>query len=82
MKKILLIAGLAFFAASCGNKSKSVNAVVLGKSYGPVKVDTSKSVSVSNMLKKFEGQKEEMEFTFFAPSTNNAPPLIFPLADI
>ncbi|MEY3237252.1 MAG: hypothetical protein RI883_1353 [Bacteroidota bacterium] len=67
MKKLLFIVSLAFFAASCESKGSSENDVELGKSYGPVKVDTSKSVSVDEMLKTFEGQKAEMEFTFFAP---------------
>lgn len=65
MKKIFVIVSLAFVASSCGNKGTSENGVELGKSYGPNKVDTSKAISVSQMLKSFEGKTEEMEFTVF-----------------
>ena len=67
MKKLLFITSLAFIAVSCGDKGTPENGVELGKSYGPIKIDTSKAISVSQMLKSFEGKTKEMEFTFFAP---------------
>jgi len=70
MKKILFVTvtGLALLS-SCGDENKTDGAVAveLGKSYGPVKVDTSKSVTLDEMLSSFEAQKDEMEFTFKAP---------------
>jgi hypothetical protein len=36
-------------------------------SYGPVKVDMNKSISVSDMLKDFEGKSGRVEYTFEAP---------------
>ncbi len=66
MKKLLFIASLAFVAVSCGNKEKIEDqSIELGKSYGPIKIDTSKAISVSQMLKSFEGKTKEMEFTIF-----------------
>lgn len=70
MKTALLIAGLLFLTASCGNSESTEtkeNPIQLGKNYGPVKVDTSKAISVAEMLTEFEGKSEEMEFTFLAP---------------
>jgi hypothetical protein len=66
MKIVSICALSILFLASCGG-AKNENTVELGKSYGPVKVDTSKAVSVAEMLKAYEGKTEEMEFTLEAP---------------
>jgi hypothetical protein len=68
MKKILFFFIVSIALVSCGNKDSIMeNTIELGKSYGPVKVDTSKSVTLEEMLTSFEAQKGEMEFTFMAP---------------
>ena len=40
--------------------------IKLGKSYGEYKVDVKKAVSVADMVKTFEAQSDEMEFTIEA----------------
>jgi len=59
MKKVLLFAVLATSLVACAQKAEK-----LGKSYGPVKVNVEEAISVEEMLKAYEGQTEEMEFTF------------------
>lgn len=68
MKKIFVILSVAAMVASCGSKGdENSTGITLGKNYGPAKVDTSKAVTVDEMLKAFEGKTEETEFTFVAP---------------
>ncbi len=55
---LLVLLGSNVSCAQQGNKEK------LGKSYGPVKVDVSKALSVQEMLDAYHGQSGEMEFTF------------------
>ncbi len=65
----ILLASVALIVA-CGSTETSTaqesetDAVELGKSYGPVKVNVDEAISVEEMLKAYEGQTEEMEFTF------------------
>lgn len=70
MKKIFFIAGLFFLAAACSTTSettKSEKSETFGKSYGPVKVDVAKAISVEEMLSKFsENSEGRKEFTFEA----------------
>lgn len=66
MKKFLIALFSLGLLFSCGEQ-KDENAIVLGKSYGPVKVDTAQAISVKEMLDAFEGSKGEQEFTFKAP---------------
>lgn len=70
MKIAFLIAGLLFLTASCGSPKSTdsnENPIKLGKNYGPEQVDTSKAITVAEMLTQFEGKSKEMEFTFLAP---------------
>lgn len=60
MKSITLIVSLALLTISCSSTSE------LGKSYGPVKVDVSKAITVEEMLKDFEGKSGRVEYTFEA----------------
>lgn len=60
MKSITLILSTAFFMFSCSTSEE------LGKSYGPVKVDVSKAVSVEEMLSDFEKKEGRVEYTFEA----------------
>lgn len=66
MKKIGSIALVALLFASCATTDEMGGSSTgdLGKSYGPIKVDPSKAISVESMLKKYEGQSGEMEVTF------------------
>lgn len=66
MKKIGSIALLALFFASCASTDEMGGSGTgdLGKSYGPIKVDPSKAISVESMLKNYEGKSGEMEVTF------------------
>ena len=74
MKKILFATTTALMLFSCGQSADNANngegneedKVELGKNYGPVEVDIEKAVSVEDMLAKFEGQSDEMEFTLEA----------------
>jgi hypothetical protein len=55
---------------SCGeaeNTAAPKEVIHLGKAYGPVKVDTSKAVTVDEMLTTFNQKKKSMQFTFIAP---------------
>jgi len=47
--------------------STGINAQNMGKSYGPEKVDVSKSVEVKDVVKGIESKNERLEFTFEAP---------------
>lgn len=70
MRSYLFITGFVFFIVSCGTPEAPVekeNPIELGKFYGPVKVDTSKAISVAEMMTAFKSKSEEMEFTFLAP---------------
>lgn len=68
MKKyMMLVLGVAAIAIACsapgidkGGKEK------LGKSYGPVKVDVKKAISVEEMLADFEGKNGSAEYTIEA----------------
>ena len=66
MKKLLIASLTATVLFSCG-ENKSENAIVLGKSYGPVKVDTANAMNVKEMLEAFDEKKGEQAFTFIAP---------------
>jgi hypothetical protein len=66
MKKLLIASLTATLLYSCG-ETTSENAIVLGKSYGPVKVDTAEAINVKEMLEAFDAQKGEQTFTFLAP---------------
>jgi len=66
MKKILFVSLIATLLFSCGGY-KSENSIELGKSYGPMKVDTSNAMNVKEMLEAFEKKKGEQVFTFIAP---------------
>jgi hypothetical protein len=66
MKKILITLFSAALLFACGDQ-KDKNAIVLGKSYGPVKVDTSEAMTVKEMLETFDNKTAEQEFTFLAP---------------
>lgn len=68
MKNILVPFFAFLLIASCNNEKKeNVNTIQLGKSYGPQVVDTSKAVSVEEMLSEFEGKSGDVQFTFIAP---------------
>jgi hypothetical protein len=65
MKNHIIILILLFstsIAFGQANSSKK-----LGKSYGVVKVDTSRSVSVKEVVKGLETKNDRVEFTFQAP---------------
>lgn len=65
IKSITCIAVMAMLLVSCAGKDgKTVNPIQLGKSYGPEKVDTSKAITVSEMLKDFGNGMSEKEYTF------------------
>ena len=68
MKKNLIIAIGCFLFAACGGPAENVEKTEsneeLGESYGPVEVNIEEAVSVEEMLTQYEGQTEEMEFTF------------------
>jgi hypothetical protein len=66
MKKLLIASLTATVLFSCGD-NKPENALVLGKSYGPVKVDTANAMTVKEMLEAFDDKKGEQAFTFIAP---------------
>ena len=66
MKKLLIVSFSASLLFSCGG-NKSENDIVLGKSYGPVNVDTADAMNVKAMLEAFDGKKGEQAFTFLAP---------------
>jgi len=54
---------LALMLAACGTSKMATKKSETGM-YGPVAVDTSKAVSVTDMLTTFEQTKAEQEFTF------------------
>jgi len=67
----LVAAGVAAIAIACSAPAESVDnkdngKEKLGKSYGPVKVDVSKAISVEEMLADFEGKTGKVEYTFEA----------------
>ena len=70
MKKIGLMVAVAALVAACAStetEADQVNeeeVVELGESYGPVEVNVDDAISVEEMLTAYEGQTEEMEFTF------------------
>lgn len=72
MKKIAFILLAGFVAVSCSTSkegsegTKGEETAKLGKSYGEYKVNIDEAISVKDMLAKFEGQDEEMEFTIDA----------------
>ena len=66
MKKFLIASFSVALLVACGEQ-KDENAIVLGKSYGPVKVDTAQAMTVKEMLDTFDGNKGEQEFTLIAP---------------
>lgn len=70
MNKLFFIAGLLFLTTACSSTSdvakKEEGSEKLGKSYGPVKVDVNKAISVEEMLADFDGKTERTEYTFEA----------------
>jgi hypothetical protein len=63
MKNILLPIFAILLITSCNSdKKENTESIQLGKSYGPQAVDTSKAVSVKEMLSEFD-----VQFTFIAP---------------
>ncbi len=66
MKKLLVVSLTAIVLFSCGD-DKPKNSIVLGKSYGPVNVDTVDAMNVKEMLEAFDTKKGEQTFTFLAP---------------
>ncbi|MCR9172683.1 MAG: DUF4920 domain-containing protein [bacterium] len=70
MKKYMIAFAVAAIAIACSApedaKETQDDKEKLGKSYGPVKVDVSKAISVEEMLKDFEGKDGEVEYTFEA----------------
>ena len=67
MNKIALLLVGGIIALSCAVSTDSSNdKVKLGKSYGKYKVDIKNAVSVADMVKTFEAQSGEMEFTIEA----------------
>lgn len=67
IKSITSMAFGAMLLVSCGgnesNSDKTENPIKLGKSYGPEKVDTSKAITVGEMLEDFETAGGEKEYT-------------------
>ncbi|XOV69034.1 MAG: DUF4920 domain-containing protein [Fluviicola sp.] len=67
MKKYMIAFAVAAIAIACSapdsNKDEKEK---LGKSYGPVKVDVSKAISVDEMLKDMKGKEGKVEYTFEA----------------
>lgn len=58
---------VAAIAIACSApETKNDDKDKLGKSYGPVKVDVSKAISVEEMLKDMEGKTGKVEYTFEA----------------
>jgi hypothetical protein len=55
--------GLFLFVLLFSFSSISQEKVRLGKSFGPVSVDTSKAISVKQMMKMLDGKTDKMEFT-------------------
>jgi hypothetical protein len=66
MKNFLIVSLTATVLFSCG-EDKSENSIELGKSYGPVKVDTADAMNVKEMIEAFDEKKGEQAFTFIAP---------------
>tara|TARA_B110000046_G_C12897735_1_gene357154 strand:- start:225 stop:755 length:531 start_codon:yes stop_codon:yes gene_type:complete len=67
MNKIALLIVGGIIALSCAVSTVSSNdKVKLGKSYGKYKVDIKNAISVDDMVKTFEAQSGEMEFTIEA----------------
>jgi len=66
MKSLFILTGFILFVASCSTSSSESN-IKLGKNYGPVEVDTTGALTVEEMLKKFDSNSQDMEFTFVAP---------------
>lgn len=66
MKKTGFFAIIIALLTSCASTDQMADggSEGLGKSYGPVKVEVDKAISVQDMLKKYEGKTGEMEFTF------------------
>lgn len=62
MKSILLITTAVLLLAACSN-SKNKKNIILGENYGQVSVDTSKAISVSEMLTSFKTKTGKSEYT-------------------
>ncbi len=59
---------LLIFLSTLSFKSFAQDKVRLGKSYGPVQVDTAKSISVAEMMKMIEAKTDQkVEITFRSP---------------
>lgn len=63
MKGLQFILPLALIVMACSGGTEKTEET-LGKSYGPVSVDTSKALTVDGMLKDFAGKSGEVEYTF------------------
>ncbi|MDB3905846.1 DUF4920 domain-containing protein [Crocinitomicaceae bacterium] len=67
MKKYMIAFAVAAIAIACSApETNQEGKEKLGKSYGPVKVDVSKAITVKEMLNDFEGKEGEVEYTFEA----------------
>ncbi len=67
MKNFILALSVAAVAIACSapaSEEVKKDDDKLGKSYGPVKVDVSKAISVEEMLADFESKTGEVEYTF------------------
>lgn len=64
---LFLVLSIGLISCEGSKKEEDKNPIKLGESFGPVKVDTSKAITVKEMLDKFNSQSEEMEFTFISP---------------
>lgn len=65
MKKFMIVLGVAAIALACSAPVEiETQKQDLGKSYGKVKVDVSKAISVEEMLADFEGKTGKVEYTF------------------
>lgn len=64
MKKILLLGATATLFFAFTNSKNEDTTIELGKSYGPVKVDTTDALTVQEMLTQFNANKDQSIFTF------------------
>jgi hypothetical protein len=69
MKTLLKGFILVMLIAACNNAKtpEKSTSIILGKSYGPEEIDTSKSMTVKEMLANYEKMEGDAEFTFRAP---------------
>ncbi len=66
MIKYLMLPAILFFITSCGDKNSKNNSTSSVIHYGEAKVDSTKAISVDEMLTCFEGNGDKVDFTFKA----------------